>query len=314
MRPVRVALLALLDEEGVLHHPRGVEEDLDAARLAPRSKLADVGHRHRLAAGHVHRARERHVRDLRRADLGDEALQLGEVDVALERRQGLRVVGLVDDHVVEGCPRQLLVEPRRREVHVPGDVVAGLDQGLADQVLRPAALVRRDEVPVAVEAPDGLLEVVVVAAPRVRLVAEHHPGPLAVAHGRRPRVGQEVDVDVVAVQEERVVAGLGQGAPRARLARGHRQRLDHLDLPRLGPAAAAVLLAHRVERFVRHRVRLLERSGRRAATSGTPGTLRSVRLRSGRITGPAVAGEAPARAAAPRARDRQVGRAPRRRR
>ena len=74
------------------------------------------------------------------------ALQLGQVDVALERVERLRVVGLVDDDVVEGRPGQLLVEPGRREVHVAGDVVAGLDQRLADQVLGAATLVRGDEV------------------------------------------------------------------------------------------------------------------------------------------------------------------------
>ena len=113
---------------------------------------------------------------------------------------------------------QLLVEPGRREVHVPRDVVARLDQRLADQVLGAAALVRRDDVAVAVEALDGRLEVVEVAAPGVRLVAEHHPGPLAVAHRGRAGVGEEIDVDVVAVEQERVVAGLGERAPRA--ARG----------------------------------------------------------------------------------------------
>jgi hypothetical protein len=179
----------------------------------------------------------------------------------------LRVVGLVDDHVVEGRPGQLLVEPRRREVHVSRDVVTGLDQGLADQVLGAPALVGGDDVGVAVEALDRRLEVVEVAAAGVGLVAQHHPGPLAVAHGRRAGVGEEVDVDVVAAQQERVVAGLAE-RPDALLAGRDGQRLDHLDLPRLGPAASAVLLAHGVERFVRHRVRLLRKAGRAAGAAG----------------------------------------------
>ena len=182
-------------------------------------------------------------------DLGDERLHLGQVHVALEGVQRGRVVGLVDDDVVEGGAGQLLVQARRREVHVARHVVAGLDERLADEVLGAAALVRGHEVAVAVVALHGLLEVVVVAAAGVGLVAQHHAGPLAVGHGRGARVGQQVDVDVVRAQQEGVVAGLGEGALAGGPV-GDGQRLDHLDLPGLGPGAAAMLLAHGVERFV----------------------------------------------------------------
>ena len=187
--------------------------------VAQLAQGAHVGHRDRLAAGHVDRAGQRDVGDALRADLGDERLQLGQVDVALEGVQRGRVVGLVDDDVVEGGAGQLLVEPRRREVHVAGHVVAGLDERLADEVLGAATLVGGHEVPVAVVALDGLLEVVVVAAAGVGLVAQHHAGPLAVAHGRGARVGQQVDVDVVRVEQEGVVAGLGEGALAGRAGR-----------------------------------------------------------------------------------------------
>ena len=181
-----------------------------------RPQLADVGHAHRLAAGHVHRAGQRDVGDPLGADLADERARASpRSTLPLNGCERLRVVGLVDDHVVERRPGELLVEAGRREVHVPGHVVAGLDERLADEVLGAAALVGGHDVAVAVEALDGRLEVVVVAAPRVGLVAEHHPGPLAVAHRRRARVGQQVDVDVLAAEQERVVAGLGEGARRA---------------------------------------------------------------------------------------------------
>jgi len=61
---------------------------------------------------------------------------------------------------------------------------------------------------VAVVFTDRRLEVVVVFAARVGLIAEHHPGPLMVAHSVRARVGQEVDVDVLGAKEKGVVARL----------------------------------------------------------------------------------------------------------
>jgi len=91
---------------------------------------------------------------------------------------------------------------------------------------------------VAVDLPDGVFEVVEVPAAGIRLVAEHHPGPLAIAHRRGAGVGEEVDVDVLAPQQEGVVAGLAD-RDLALLARGHLDGLDHLDLVGLRPTSAA---------------------------------------------------------------------------
>ena len=134
-RPVAAARLALLDEVRVLGHARGVEDDPDPVRVAQRAHLAQVRQADRLPARHVHGRRDADVRDPLRAVLGDHALELGEVDVALERMLARRVVGLVDDHVDERAAGELLVQPRRREVHVPRDDVAGLDQDLRQDVL-----------------------------------------------------------------------------------------------------------------------------------------------------------------------------------
>ena len=57
------------------------------------------------------------------------------------------------------------------------------------------------DVAVAVVLPHHLLEVVEVAAARVCLVAQHHAGPLAIAHGGGAAVGQQVDEYVRAVEE-----------------------------------------------------------------------------------------------------------------
>jgi hypothetical protein len=122
------------------------------------------------------------------------------------------------------------------EVHVPRHELAGLDQQLRQNVLGAAALVSGDDEAVAVVLLHGFFEVVEVLAAGVGLVAQHHAGPLPVAHRAGARVGQQVDVDVVALEQEGVVAGLTNG-PLAVFERGDVQRLDDLYFPRFGPAA-----------------------------------------------------------------------------
>ena len=119
-----------------------------------------------------------------------------------------RLVGFGDDHVDEGPARQFLVQPRRGEVHVPGDEVAGLDQDSREDVFRAAALVGGNDVAVPVNLSDGILKMIEVAAARVGLIAEHHPRPLPVAHCAGAAVGEEVDVHVLGSKKKRVVARL----------------------------------------------------------------------------------------------------------
>ena len=210
---------------------------------------------HGLAAGHVHRDGDADVRDALPAVLVDHPPQLRQVDVALERVLAGRVVRLVDDDVDERAAGQLLVQPRGGEVHVPGHHVAAADEHLGDDVLGTPALVRGHHEGVAVHVLHGPLEAVEALAAGVRLVAEHQRGPLLLRHRVRAAVGQQVDVHVTAAQQERVPARLGQGGL-ALGARGHPQRLDHLDLVGLRPRVAALARA-----FVSHASSLLPRSG-----------------------------------------------------
>jgi hypothetical protein len=184
----------------VLDRPGRVEEDLDAVGVAQLADRAHVLERAGLTAGHVHVRLEREIRDLVGADLVDQPLYLGQVDVAFEREQALRVVRLVDDHVHELPARELLVKLRGGEVHVAGHVVSVGDAHLAQQVLGTPALMGGDDVLIAVVASHRLFEIVEVPRARVRFVAQHERRPLAVAHRARPRVGEKVDVDVFTLQ------------------------------------------------------------------------------------------------------------------
>jgi hypothetical protein len=93
---------------------------------------------------------------------------------------------------------------------------------------------------------DGLLEVVKVDAAGVGFVAEHHSGPLAVAHGAGAAVGEQVDIDVFGFEQKGVVAGFPDGFFPFLPGR-HFNGFHHFDLPGLGPGAAAGLFAHCLE-------------------------------------------------------------------
>ena len=83
-----------------------------------------------------------------------------------------------------------------------------------------AALVRGDDVAEGHEVAHRGFETFERGGAGVAFVAQHDGSPLARAHRRRSRVGQEIYQDVIGAQgEEVVVCGLQEGA--ALLARGH---------------------------------------------------------------------------------------------
>ena len=69
-------------------------------------------------------ARDAHIRNLARAGILDDALQLGQVHVALEGVRVRGVVRFIDDHVDKRAPGEFLVQARGGEVHVAGNDVA----------------------------------------------------------------------------------------------------------------------------------------------------------------------------------------------
>ena len=157
-------------------------------------------------------------------------LKLLQVDIAFERHFELRVVGLLDGDVDGESLAALDVTLGGVEVGVAGHHHAGLHQVGEQHVLGGAALMGGDDVLEARELRDGVLHVVERAGAAVALVALHHGGPLAVAHGARAAVGQQVDVHVVALQHEDVVVGLFQPLL-ALFASAFLDGFDHLDFP-----------------------------------------------------------------------------------
>ncbi len=224
-RPVPHPGLPLPNEEGVLGPPAHVEVERDSGGRADTVDGGEVRERHRLAAPGVVRQRDHHERDAPGAPVGEKAGEGRDVHVPLERVRGIEVVRLRDREVDRLRPVPLDVGPGRVEVHVVGDDRSRAGEEGEQEVLGRPPLVRRDHVREPGQLLDGRLEVGEVPAPRVRLVADHHRRPLAVAHRRRPGVGQEVDVHLVGLQLEEV-----EPRPKERrLAFGRGGEADPLD-------------------------------------------------------------------------------------
>ena len=88
----------------------------------------------------------------------EHAFECDQVDVALERVLGRRVGRLGDRDVHPDRTRELGMDTGGREVQVRGDELTRGDEHARQQMLGPAPLVRRDQVPVAVRVPHRRLE------------------------------------------------------------------------------------------------------------------------------------------------------------
>ena len=124
------------------------------------------------------------------------------------------------------------VRARRIEVTVVGNDVPLFQTRRSQNALSGASLMRRENVFETGNLAHGSLESSPGATAGIAFVAEHESRPLAVGHGARAAVGQQVDGDVVGVQEEDVVERPGE-KDFTLAARGDGQRLGHLDAKRL---------------------------------------------------------------------------------
>ena len=139
----------------------------------------------------------------------------------------LRIVRFIDDDVFKLTAGQFLVQPGCGEIHVTGDDVSGFDEYFGKDVLcatpwwwapgiyshiHPAPLFRGDR-------SSGCLHRL--------LVAQHHAGPLTIAHGRGSAVGKPGRCTHPPISAEGIEARLLQGFCGA--AGGHLQQLHHFD-------------------------------------------------------------------------------------
>ena len=212
--------LAKLDEPGVLGEAAGVEVERDAVLLTHRAHLAGIFHGDRLAATGVVRDGEHDERDAIAADAVDEGFESGDIHVAFEGmlRGGLLAFG--DEQIDGFSTGEFDVGARGVKVGVVGDDVALLAHHAEENALSGAALVRGDDVPVAEDVLNGILEAIEAATAGVAFVAFHDGGPLVRGHRAGSGVGEQVDEDVVSAQQEKIVVcgfeellALGAGGP-----------------------------------------------------------------------------------------------------
>ena len=226
---VLISFLAGLDEIGVLDKTGTVDVHGYAVFVAELTGLADVLHRHGLSSHGVVGHRQHHKRHFALV-LVQHLLQLLEAHIAFERYFELGVIGLGDGDIDGKSLAALDVALGGVEVGVAGDNHTRLHQIAEQHILCSTALVGGDYIFKAGEFGDGVLHVVEGAGSAVALVAHHHGAPLAVAHGACATVGEQVDIDIVALQHEDVVVGFKE--PLLALFAGRfLNGFDHLDFP-----------------------------------------------------------------------------------
>ena len=119
-----IALLAQLDEVGVLRKPAGIEVKRNAVLLANRAHRAHILHRNRLPAAGVVGHRQHHQRNVLAAHALNQLLQRGHIHVAFEGMHRSRLPALGDRQVEGLGARKFDVGARGVEMRVVGDDVA----------------------------------------------------------------------------------------------------------------------------------------------------------------------------------------------
>ena len=227
---VGIAFLTRLDEVGILDETGAIDVDRHTIFVAEFAGLADVLHAHRLTADGVvgdSEDKERHVALV----LLQYLLEFLEADITLERHFQLGVVSLGHGDVDGKSLAAFNVTLGSIEVGIARDDLTGFHQIAEQHVFSGTALVSGDNILETSEFCDGILHVVEGAGTAVALIAHHHGTPLTVAHRARTRVGQQVNVNIVALQHENVVVRFKKPLF-SFFSCGFLDGLHHLDFPR----------------------------------------------------------------------------------
>ncbi len=172
----------------------------------------DVGHGDGLAAAGVVGDGQHDQRNFGGALGGDQGLQRGDIHVAFEIEAGLRVAGFGQGEIHGARAGEFHVGAGGVEVGIRGDDVAGLAHDGEEDAFGGASLVGGDHVTEAGELVSDALQAEEAFAAGVAFVAAHDGGPLRIGHGAGAGVGEQIDQNISGVDEEEIVAGLGEKA------------------------------------------------------------------------------------------------------
>ena len=175
--------------------------------LADGADLADIFHGDGLASAGIVGDGEHDERDAFAADAPDEGFEGGDVHVAFEGMSRCGMLPFFDDEIDGFGADEFDVGAGGVEVRVVGDDVAFLAGHAEEDALGGASLMRGDDVAVAEDFLDGILEAVEAAAAGVAFVAFHDGGPLVGGHGSGAGVGEQIDEDIVGGEKEEIVVG-----------------------------------------------------------------------------------------------------------
>ena len=198
--------------------------------MAEFTGFADVLHAYRLTANGVVCHGENHKRHIALV-LFQHFLKLLEADIALEGDFKLCIIGLRHGDIDGESLTALDVTLSSIEVGIARHNHTRLHEVAEQHILGCTALVGWDDILETSEFGDGVLHVIERTGTAVALIALHHSGPLTVTHGASTAIGQQVDVDIVALQHKYILVGFVEPLL-ALFAGGFLNGFNHLDFPR----------------------------------------------------------------------------------
>ena len=154
------------------------------------------------------------------------------VHVPLEIGDAVGVDALGRGQIDRHGAGELDVRAGRVEMGVVGHVLARPAHDREQNLLRRAALVRRDDILESGQFLDLIEKAIEAPRPRIRLIAPHDAGPLVGAHRRGAAVGQQIDQHVLGRHHKEVISAFFQDFF-SLLQGSELDRLDRLDLERL---------------------------------------------------------------------------------
>ena len=198
--------------------------------MAQLACLADILHRYWLTSYRVIRHCQHHKWHIAWVVL-EELLEVDEVHIALEWEFELGVLRLFDSYINGVCLACLDMPLGRIEMRIARDHLSLFHEVREEHILCRTTLVCWDNILKTSDTSDSVFQLEERFTTRITLIAEHQCSPLAVGHSSCTRVGQQVDIHLLAAEHKDVVLGFTEPLF-ALCAGGFADGLYHLNLPR----------------------------------------------------------------------------------
>ena len=196
--------LAFLYQKTVFRKAAGIKKQRDVVFVEQLAHCPDVGQRYRLPAAGIVGDGHHHQWNFINAVHFDHFFQLFQIHIAFERVELLRVVCHVDHQIHRHTTVVFHICAGSIEMDVVGNDHPFFQNGGKQQVFRNTTLMGGDNMFEAKNIVDGLFKMIIIFAPGVGFIAEHHTGPLVIAHRRSAAIGQQINVNGICGNSEYV--------------------------------------------------------------------------------------------------------------